>query len=579
MKKSTIAENIFHDINYDNYIVQYQGDIESEISKKPDYYVTIINDKYAIVSVKKDLEINMSEETYFQSIVYVNTSEMFFTLQEISPIQASQVSLVQTGSTLDLTGKGVNIAIIDSGIDYLNEEFMDANGETRIESIWDQTIINTGQNESDSVPFGTVYRKSKINDAIKAHKEGNSPYEIVPSKDVIGHGTNMSGIIGAIGKNIDLKGVAPDCDFVVVKLIEDFSYEAQFEEITVPVFNITSIFASLQFLYEYALRNYKPMVIYFPLGSSLGNHKGNGILEEFIESISSNSGIVVVAGTGNQRDAGGHASGIVSKVTGVEASGAGVMELEVSPEQKNLWVEIWTDLPNIMSLEILSPSGESTGIIPSIINYTKYHNFIFERTLIKVNYYFPEENTGDELIRIRFYDLQPGIWRLRVFANYILDGRYNAWIPQKGITVGNTKFNSPDPFGTITNPSNSIYIATIAAYNQNNNNIVDYSGMASLDAFVDRIDVAAGGVDALTVAPDNKTVVVNGTSVAAAVVAGVCAMLFQWGIVNGNDPYIYSQTIRAYLVKGTNKRPGDISPNPYWGYGMLNVPKIFENMI
>ena len=427
---------------------------------------------------------------------------------------------------------------------------MDANGETRIECIWDQTIITTKQNESDSVPFGTVYRKSKINNAIKAYREGKSPYEIVPSKDEIGHGTNMAGIIGATGKNPNLKGVAPECDFVVVKLIEDFSYEAQFQETTVPVFNITSIFAALQFLYEYALTNYKPMVIYFPLGSSLGNHKGNGILEEFIESISSNSGIVVVAGTGNQRDEGGHASGIVSKVSGVEASGAGVMELEVSPEQKNLWVEIWTDLPNIMSLEILSPSGESTGIIPAIINYTKDYTFIFEKTSIKVNYYFPEENTGDELIRIRFYNLQPGIWRLRVVANYILNGRYNAWIPQKGITVGNTRFSYPDPFGTITNPSNSIYIATIAAYNQNNNNLVNYSGMASLDAFVDRIDVAAGGVNALTVAPNNKTAVVNGTSVAAAVVAGVCAMLFQWGIVNGNDPYIYSQTIRAYLAKG-----------------------------
>jgi len=580
MKKSKSADNILHDINYYHYIVQYQGDIEAEISKRPDYYATIINDKYAIVSIKKELvqqglEINMSEETSFQSIVYVNLSVMF-TLQEISPIEASQASFVQIGSPLDLTGKGVNIAIIDSGIDYLNEEFMDANGETRIECIWDQTIITTEQNEY--VPYGTIYIKSKINDAIKAHKEGKSPYEIVPSKDELGHGTNMSGIIGATGKNPNLKGVAPESDFVVVKLIEDFSFEADYEP-TVPVFNITSIFAALQFLYEYALSNYKPMVIYFPLGSSLGNHKGNGILEEFMESISSNSGIVVVAGTGNQRDAGGHASGIVSKVTGIEASGAGVMELEVSPEQKKLWVEIWVDLPNIMSLEILSPSGESTGTIPAIINYTKYHNFIFERTSINVNYYFPEENTGDELIRIMFYNLQPGIWRLRVFANYILDGRYNAWIPQKGITVGNTKFNSPDPFGTITNPSNSIYIATIAAYNQNNNNIVDYSGMAFLDAFVDRIDVAAGGVNALTVAPDNKTAVVNGTSVSAAVVAGVCAMLFEWGIVNGNDPYIYSQTIRAYLVKGTNKRPGDISPNPYWGYGMLNVPKIFENMI
>ena len=125
---------------------------------------------------------------------------------------------------------------------------------------------------------------------------------------------------------------------------------------------------------------------------------------------------------------------------------------------------------------------------------------------------------------------------------------------------------SSDPYGTITNPGTSDYIITVAAYNQNNNNIVNYSGMAFLDDYIDRIDVAAGGVNALTVAPNNKTAIVNGTSVSAAVVAGACAMLFQWGIVDGNDPYIYSQTIKAYLARGTIKRSGDIYPNPQWGY-------------
>src|SRR5471030_382081 len=182
MKKNIEAERIYHDINYDNYIVQYQGDIESEISKKPGYYVTVINDKYAIVSVIKDLEINMSEETYFKSIVYVNQAIMY-TLQEISPLEASQADFLQIGSPLSLTGKGVNVAIIDSGIDYLNEEFMDAKGETRIECIWDQTIISGEEVDADVAPYGTIYRKTKIDDAIKAQIEGNSPYEIVPSKD------------------------------------------------------------------------------------------------------------------------------------------------------------------------------------------------------------------------------------------------------------------------------------------------------------------------------------------------------------------------------------------------------------
>lgn len=100
--------------------------------------------------------------------------------------------------------------------------------------------------------------------------------------------------------------------------------------------------------------------------------------------------------------------------------------------------------------------------------------------------------------------------------------------------------------------------------------------MAFLESYTDRIDVAAGGINALTVAPNNTTAVVSGTSVSAAVVSGVCAMLFQWGIVNGNEPNMYAQTIKAYLAKGAMARSGDITPNPYWGYGILNVPRILK---
>ena len=570
MKESVVPESVFSDKDYYHYMVQYQGDIQEEVSRIQGYYATVITEKYAILSINNNLGIDIGDIN-LKTVVYVKPAEMY-TLQEISPIEASGVRFLQLELPLNLTGIEVNVAIIDTGIDYLSEEFMKSNGETRIECIWDQTINSMEQDKEIAVPFGTIYRKDKIDEAIRVYRQGGSPYEIVPSKDEIGHGTSMSGIIGAAGKNPELKGVVPECDFVVVKLIEDISYKVQFD-IKIPVYNITAIFSALEFIYEYALTSKKPMVIYLPLGSTLGNHKGNGILEEYIESITGTSGIVLVTGTGNERDSGGHTSGVISKVGEI-----GVMELQVSPEQKHLWVDIWVEFPNIMSLEIVSPSGENSKIIPIVINSTRTYNFLFEKTSIKVNYYFPEENTGDELIRIRFYDLQPGIWTLRLTGNSILNGEYNAWIPQRGITVGDTKFSATDPYGTFTSPGTSVYVITVAAYNQNNNNIVNYSGMAFRNRFVDRIDVAAGGVNALTVAPDNKTTVVNGTSVSAAVVAGVCAMLFQWGIVQGNDPYIYSQTVKAYLAKGTYQRSGDIYPNARWGYGILDVVKMFQNI-
>lgn len=570
-RNSTMADRVFNDINFDNYVVQYEGDIAAELSQYKEFFVIIINEKYAIVSVPKDFEININEP-FIKSIVYVKPAE-FYTMQQISPVEASKANFLQLDLPLNLTGKGVNVAMIDTGIDYLNEELMDNNGQTRVEVIWDQTISGIKPFEESPVPFGTVFRRNEIQAAINAYREGKSPYDIVASKDELGHGTNAAGIIGAAGKNSNLKGVVPDCDFLVVKLIRDYSYETQFK-VSTPVYNITAIMAAIEFIYRYALAHSKPTIIYFPLGSNLGNRRGNGLLEQYIQSISIHRGIALVTSTGNQRANGEHTSGFITA-----AGMTSVIEIDVSPLQNDLWIEVWVDAPNIMSLEIISPAGESSGLISALINTIISYKFIFEKTNIKINYYIPEEFTGDELIRIRFYNLQPGIWRLRLIGNLILNGRYNAWMNQNEITLGETKFSPEDTYGTVTNPSSSSFIITAAGYNQNNNNVVNYSGMAFVDQYVNVIDVAAGSVNALTIAPNNKVAVVNGTSVAAAIVVGACAMLFEWGIVKGNDPYMYAQTLKTYLARGTTRRGGDIYPNPQWGYGMLNILLMFENMI
>jgi len=562
--------DLFTNIDYYHYIVEYQGNIQEEVSKKPGYYVTIINYKYAIVSTKTENPLSM-KDLKFTSIVLVNPQQLFI-LQQISPIEASGAKFLQLDLPLSLTGRGVNVAIIDTGIDYLNEEFMKQNGETRIEAIWDQTIQSVSKDVNDIVPYGTIYKQDEINNAIKVSREGRSPYEIVPSKDEIGHGTNMAGIIGATGKNPDLMGVCPNCNFIVVKLSRDIRSENLYNT-QVPVFSMTSIFTAIQFVYEYYLTNNEPMIIYFPLGSNMGNHKGISIGKAYIEEISSNSGLVMVTGTGNQGASGTHASGIISQVGHTSD-----IELYISPEQKNIFAEIWIGSPNIMSLEIISPSGENSGIINALLNVDNEYTYLFEKTTMIISYSLPDEISGDELISIKFFNLQQGIWKFRLTGDIILDGNYNMWIPQEGISVGGTKFVLADPYGTFTDPSDSTYLITAAAYNQNNNNIVTYSGRSFLDN-PSVIDVAAGGVNAITVAPNNKTAVVNGTSVAAAIVAGACAMLLQWGIVDGNDPNIYSETVRTYLQRGTMKRSGDNYPNSEWGYGMLNILLMFRNII
>lgn len=567
-------KKVFDTETYLNIVVQYQGNIVEEVSKNPDYYVTVINDKYAILSFKSDKSSNFDESSNlekikFDSIVYIKEPE-FYTLQSISPIDAAQIRSFQISQTLSLTGKGVLVGIIDTGIDYLSEDFMDEYGKTRLHCIWDQTVKS--EKEDTRIPGGTVYFSDKINEAINLWRKGGDPYEIVPSRDEVGHGTSMSSIIAARGSKHRLKGVVPECNLVVVKLAEDKIAEKKFKA-EVPVYNITSLFTAIQYLYDHAQNEKMPLVLYLPLGTNSGNHKGNGVLEEFIEDMSMNRGVIFVTGVGNEGSARGHVSGKLS-YSGEKSS----IQLDVVEDMDFLSVEFWIDSPNIMTIEVISPSGENTGITPSIINSKDYYTFIFENTSIAVKYYIPEELSGDELISIKFKNIKKGIWLFRLTGQFITDGIYNGWLLQSGIINSKAFFNPSDPYGTIMNPASSKYIVTAAVYNQNNNNLVNFSGVANKYDYIDRIDLAAGGISTLALYPGGKEIYVSGSSVAAAVLAGACALLLEWGIIEGNDPYIYSQTIKTYIIRGASKRPGDIYPNPQLGYGLLNLLGIFQNM-
>ena len=478
---------------------------------------------------------------------------------------------MQANKPLNLNGNGVIVGIIDTGIDYLSEEFRDKNGKSRIISIWDQTIKNN--NESTIVPFGSLYTREEINKAIEVYEAGGNPYDIVPSKDINGHGTGMAGIVGALGKNKDIKGIAPECEFVIVKLSES-AYTKKLLNLEIPIFSLPTIFAAIEYLKKVLFKEKKPLVVLLPLGSNNGNHKGDNIFDSFIESVSNNVGIVIVTGSGNEADKDGHVSGIIVDKENIE-----VIDLLVQENQGYMAVEIWVDLPNIIDINLISPSGEETGFIRGAVNVQKTNTFIFEKTQTRISYYLPEEYTGEELISIYFGDITPGIWQIKLRLRSGEMARYNAWLWQSGITLPGTRFLPSDQYGTVTIPGDSDFVVTVAAYNQNNNNSLSYSGVSFREENINKIDLSAGGVNTITVGLNNSTQVISGTSLAAAIGAGACVLLFQWGIVQGNYPYMYSQSIKTFLRRGVNKRGKDIYPNPQWGYGIINFYKIFEEMI
>lgn len=574
---------IFGSPDYANYVVQYYGQYDPSLEAPPNVYFTPIDSNFGIVSIKIDL-LERIEDTrevlrvYNQHIDYAKLGLIyiqppdFYSLAQVSAIEAADVIPLQEDTALNLTGQDVIIGIIDTGIDYLNEEFQDENGNTRIDIIWDQTIFT--ENSEYPIPFGTIYSNEKIQEAINTQKSGGDPYTIVSSVDTNGHGTHMAGIVGARGQNPGIRGVAPKCRFAIVKMVEAIAFK-EFNGLgdDVNAYSSMAIFSALKFLKEYAINLQKPIVILLPLGTTNGNHKGVHILDAFIETITNNVGIIVVSPTGNEGIADGHVSGVI-----LDEATNNDIELLIAKPQKSFYVGIWVDLPNILNVNLISPSGQSTGVIQAVLNQSENYGFVLEGTNVSIYFDLPEKYSGDQLIRLYFHDITPGLWRIRLNIQRGSTAVYNAWMWQQELVGTGTRFTPSDPYGTITIPADSDYTVAVAGFNQNNSNLLPYSGVSLINDYLGRIDFAAGGVNTQTTGLNNTVAVINGTSLSAAVGAGICALLLEWGIVKGHYPHMYTQSIKTFLRRGTVQRRGDVYPNQNLGFGIINAYKVFQNM-
>lgn len=556
------CEAQYIDPNYANHLVEYDGDIVGALDRINEGCAFVLDENYAVVSIRQDKQTEIFKSV--KEIVYVEPKRPY-TLSAISPIEAANISDFHNNPYLSLRGTGVLIGMIDTGIDYLNREFIYEDDTTKIVSIWDQTI-NDGKKPEGFI-FGSEYKREDINNAIQAKQKGEDPYKIVPSKDEVGHGTAMAGIIA--GRNYNgLIGGAPDSEIIMVKAKPTYNefYEKE-------IYEVTDLIIAIKYLTLVAKSVNKPIVIYIPLGSALGPHDGNTLIERYIDEISKTRGIIVVTSTGNEGDTDTHVSGRLEKANDYD-----VLELKVDQKQRNLLFEIWVNKPNKISLSVVSPSGEVIEKIPAKLQEVEEIKFVYEGTRLFVEYFIPEELTGDELIRIKLLDVREGIWQFRLIGDYIVDGKYNAYLNQRALLKGDTRFLNSTPYGTLTIPSTSKYIITNSFYNQSNKTIVPMSGRGFTRDDRIRPDVTAGGVNVPTTSVGGGENSVNGGSAGAAVLASAVALLLQWAIVDGRDPTIYAPKVKTYLIRGATKRPGDVYPNPEWGYGMLNLNGVFEGI-
>lgn len=568
----------FNNPNYELFIVQFNDDFEKEINSIPYAHGKKVWNSYGVVAVEKGRYYDLLSES--KTITYGEVRGGF--TQQDTPIENSNVETVLKNPYTQLNGSGVLVGIIDSGIDYLNSEFIREDDTTRVAYIWDQTIEssmdnkNSENNKENKVLFGSEYTEADINKAIELKSLGQDPYSVVPSKDTIGHGTNMASIIGAKGEDYNVRGMLPKCQFGIVKLSEDQVYKEELKSngITdVPVYSSANIFMSINYIIKKAMELQKPIIILIPLGSTIGNHLGSSMLEKYIDNITSYRGLTIITGVGNQAAAELHTSGIIKDI-GLSST----IELNIDTEMSNLNLNIWVRRPNRMSLSIISPSGQSSKNIPIQVINERVIKFIYEETEAFVRYVEPDELSGNEDIKIRFENIKPGIWKFLLRGEYILDGRYDAWLPMKEFLPKGVRFLKPDPSITLVNPSSSKGAISVGYFNQIDSSVVSESGKGFNENKKVKPDIVAGGIKQPVTNPGGNITLVSGSCVAAAIVAGVCGIMFEWGIVDGNDKSMTTQKLRAYLIAGARRRIGESYPNQTFGYGILDVEGVFKQI-
>ena len=454
----------------------------------------------------------------------------------------------------DLTGKGVLVAVIDSGIDYLHPDFQASDGTSRILYLWDQ--------DRD-----TVYTKEEINEALSAYREGAGgknragAFQIVPSADTSGHGTAVAAIAAGNGRESNglYRGVAYESELIVVKLgiplTDNFPRTTQLME-------------AVDFVLRTARQVGRPVAVNLSFGNTYGSHDGTSLLETFLDDMTGYGRNVIVAGTGNEGAGTGHTGGFLE--TGKEQ----IIELSVSAFENSFGVQLWKAYEDIFSVFIRSPSGTVIGRLQENLGPQRFRS---ENTEILVYYGKPAPYTRAQEVYFDFIPtgdyIDSGIWRLILMSEKIVTGRFDLWLPSRAALNNDTRFLKNTPETTLTIPSTARKVISVGAYDSRSRAYADFSGRGfTRQTNQVKPDLVAPGVNIITARNRGDYEAVTGTSFAAPFVTGAAALLMQWGIINGNDPFLYGEKVKAYLIRGARQLPGyDIWPNERVGYGALCV--------
>lgn len=456
--------------------------------------------------------------------------------------------LLQPVSGKALSGQGVYMAILDSGIDYTDPMFRYADGTTKIAWLWDQgkrADAEKGEKPPQGFFTGVEYSRKMLNANLQKNSERLTT-------DVTGHGTNVA--------KIAVQG-APESELIVVKLDTARG--------TYP--STVSLLRAFTYVAKKAQAENMPVAINLSYGNTYGAHDGSSLLERFIDNITEVGRNVICIGAGNEGASAGHFAGKLSENEIQRISFA------MGTYERSFSLQLWKWYADRMDISILSPAGEQY-LIRNQDAGGEAQQAVMEQTKLLIFRGRPQPYRKREEVYIDFIPvetyLNTGIWTIEITPRRIANGELRLYMPSAVVRSENTRFLLPSPAQTLTIPSTAQKVITVGAYNAYVRSYAAFSGRG--DAGSDRAenskpDLAAPGVN-IRIGEGEGGAVVSGTSYATPFVTAAAALLMEYGIVQGNDPFLYGEKVKAYLHAGARQLPGyDMWPNDQVGWGALCV--------
>ena len=500
---------------------------------------------YAIVTIPENL---IGAFSRMEEIEFIEKPKKLYPQVTAGRGASCFYPLLQPVSGKALSGQGVYMAILDSGIDYTDPMFRYADGTTKIAWLWDQgkrADAEKGEKPPQGFFTGVEYSRKMLNANLQKNSERLTT-------DVTGHGTNVA--------KIAVQG-APESELIVVKLDTARG--------TYP--STVSLLRAFTYVAKKAQAENMPVAINLSYGNTYGAHDGSSLLERFIDNITEVGRNVICIGAGNEGASAGHFAGKLSENEIQRISFA------MGTYERSFSLQLWKWYADRMDISIMSPAGEQY-LIRNQNAGGEAQQAVMEQTKLLIFSGRPQPYRKREEVYIDFIPvetyLNTGIWTIEITPRRIANGELRLYMPSAVVRSENTRFLLPSPAQTLTIPSTAQKVITVGAYNAYVRSYAAFSGRGDADsdrAENSKPDLAAPGVN-IRIGEGEGGAVVSGTSYATPFVTAAAALLMEYGIVQGNDPFLYGEKVKAYLHAGARQLPGyDIWPNDQVGWGALCV--------